>query len=250
MSNLKVIYPDFTLKVTAAPTGATGRSASNLYYGSRQKTFKAASNATLSRFDFDLGSAIKPEYLLIDGANFLRKNDSAAVSVSVTGSASPSFTSPETYTATFNLADLVGTESSIYFRTLTYTTAFRYYRIDITTTASFKHEFRKLYFGRFFDLGLDPAAPLSQFLITGESERRARAQWTIKYIGVTDALLASFNTTILRNRDLFPIYIYTPSNQAFLKESTELVFCKVLEATSKKIMVNCNELSLTLHEGI
>ena len=210
MTNCLIGYPDIPKSTSLGePSMATGYNARSVVTGSRGDHVKLVANGTTATYEWDYGANTTPAYLYVARADLVRKADSAATTWTVTGSASSSFTSPDTKTGTFNTSDLKNPRSEDLITTFTYSSAYRYWRARLTTTASIKHEFSKIYLGSWFDFGREPVANVEQ-------TRRAASKWAratafairLQWRGISDSLVNSLNTKIVQYRDTNPVILY------------------------------------------
>ena len=251
MTNLLLGYPDipFSSSVLASPSGASALWVIN---GGRTYHFTRATAGTSSTWDFDLGSGntATPAYLYVARADLIRKRDSAASTWTLTGSASSSFTSPDTETGTFNTADLVGPrQEDLLLTSLSYSTAYRYWRFTVTTTASFQHKFSKVYFGAWFDFGREPVAPLRidrQVITPGARElpNRFRLIWR----GISDGTLNSLSSKILAHADLNPVILYDPTE--LVLPGFTVMHARIVQSAIAPESMNSNRVELELEELI
>ena len=210
-SNFLIGYPDipFASTIVTQPTASSGYAATNVVNGSRGDMFKLASAATTTTYEWDYTTTTAPAYLYIARADLIRKRDSASTTWTVTGSASSSFTFPDTATDTFDTSDLKNPRGEDLIATFSYGTAYRYWRVRITTTASFAHQFSKIYLGSWFDFGREPVADLRQTLGAQSAWSRHTAfNLRMTWRGISDSLVNSLNTKITQYRDVNPVILY------------------------------------------
>lgn len=251
-TNLLFSYCDIPYNATAAasPTGATGYGATNLITGARSEHFRASSAGTTTTYDFDLGLGVTqaPDHVIIARADMLRKGDSTATTWYVQGDDNSSFSSPQSSTGTFNTTDLKGPRSEDFVSALT-RTAERYWRVQLVTTTSFKHQFSKIYLGNWLDLGHDPRYQAAQErLVLANGNREPRYTVYLEYEGITDAKTQALNSYILAKRDVNPIFLYDTND--YLLNDCRLLHCVVAECSITPRTVNRNSITMTLEELI
>lgn len=215
-ADLVICFPHFSRIGTliASPTGKARHGATNALGGGRSVFFHAASAATVSRFDFDLGSGVlkKPDFAILAGIRPLVLKDSAAVDFRVIGSASSSFTSPELEEFTISAADLEGPESQDYYAELNFASTFRYWRIEIETTASFAHVIGKILFGNWFDPIRPPLAPLNATArLDGPNVRTGSQDLEISFYDLSNAKVVEFNALAAASADSDMVFLRSRS---------------------------------------
>lgn len=216
-TNLLLGYPQifFDSTVWAGPTGATGYDDENVMTGSRALRYKRSAAGTSSEWDLhlDAGVTVNPDYLYIARANLLRLNDSASTTWTLLADDNTGFASPETETDTFDTSDLVGPDSDDLLATLSFTTAYRYFRFTIETTVSFQHETSKILIGDWFDFGRDPSVSAEVTRDAPRSwSRRSAYDFRLTWDGITDAKLATFIDRLSAYSDVHPFLLYDSAN--------------------------------------
>lgn len=250
-TNLLIGYPDipFASAIVTEPTAATGYTSKAVSTGSRGKMFRQSAAGTTCTFEWDYATTTAPAYLYIARADLVRKKDSAATTWTVTGSAASSFTSPDTKTGTFNTTDLKNPRTEDLITTFTYSSSYRYWRVRLTTTASIKHEFSKIYLGSWFDFGRDPVANLDQ-------ERRAESSWSrhtqfrlrMQWRGISDTLVNSLYTKIGQYSDTNPVIIYDTND--IVLGGYRVMHAQVIEIGVAPDTYNSNTVTMEFEELI
>lgn len=235
-TNLYLCFPDAQITASAitAPTAATVSttddfSFSNTLSGNRQRHYRSDANATSSNYDYDLGSGndISPDYFIISRADILSNSDSADPTITLRGSASGSYTSPEDEVLTLTTASLSGYYNEDVILETTFSTSYRYWRLIIATTESFQREFSKLYFGNWLNLGRDPIYPTRiEKEWVGGNVRKMRRVINLRYRDIADDKRIAFEQNIARNRDIHPIFLYDKGNK--ILKGGKLVHCSLL----------------------
>lgn len=251
-SNLAIALPPDTYAATllAGTTADSSYPLTNLALGPRHLHYKASTTITVSQFDYDFGSAITPDFLIIARADLLRKSDSADCDVDFIGSASSSFTSPDTYSSTITTANLYGSANEDWIYLPTVTTPRRYWRVKITTTASFAHRFSKLYLGIALDPGRDPSFPrrLTRNM-TNVRDRAAAHLFFFEWRGITDANRYTFNAQLGMFRDVKPVFLFTRTFHDTLDE-LRVLHCELSTVDAVTKVRGTNFLRLTFDEVI
>jgi hypothetical protein len=244
-TNLFFCYPHFPVNATiTTSTASTGYSIDNTIAGERHEHYRRNADATSTNVDYDLGSGNndRPDYFLVARADFLKRGDSSNPALSLRGSVNSGYTATEDLTLTVTDAELCGRYNEDVILETSYVNDYRYWRLNIATTATFTHEVSKIYFGNFFDLGRDPLY-LSEYklLKKDQNERKVKRVYKLIYDGITEAKRQAFTDTILKNADVYPVFIYD-KNDIFL-EGKKLLHCWI---TSHKWEVSYYKSTLTL----
>lgn len=251
-TNLLIGYPlisNYALLGTTT-TAATDFEAANLFNAPRSEHFKIASAATTSQVDIDFGSNVAPDFYCIMRADLIRKNDSADSNIDLIGSDSSSFSSPSTYTATLTNARLVGPNNEDFIEFPSSAASKRYWRLKITTTASFKHEYSKFAFGVALDLSRDPLYPRKLSRKTeGVFSRKANYTIDLNWAGITDANRKIFDDNIETFQDTMPVYLFTKDYHDLLNEH-KIIQCNISKSEWQPIGLGLNNLSCRFEETI
>lgn len=249
MANLTFHYPHIPYTGTdiSIATGASGYEGSSVISGARAKIYFASASGTSSVWSWDYGTTIAPNYLILAHADYLAKRDTAAVTYTMRGASDSGFVTGTNYTGTFATTDLVGTTSSDLYISLT-TAAYRYWRVTLTTTASFKHMLSKIYLGSALDLGRDPT--YSSLLRRSGLEQNGQTKYNLEliYEGIPNATRRTFWDTIVAKSDLKQIFL-RDSGDAIL-QGYELMHCRLAEAEITSIGLNNSNFILRFEEVI
>lgn len=251
--NLVLCYPHIPYSgsfLGSTSTGAGGSPRENSIMGERGKHFALASAGTAIQVDIDLGptTVVQPDYALVARADLITKRDTGTVTFNLTGSASSSFTSPETVSQVITTASLMGPRGEDFLLPTSFSGGYRYWRCQVQTTASFAWEISKFYFGNFFDLGRDVAYPETiQRVATYKGSRDPRYTFTFNWEGITDGTIFGLQSTILKYRDVMPVFLYT-RNYDYLLDGQKVVHAKIVDHQIKKAQYNTNSLALTFQE--
>lgn len=253
MANLLIGYSQIGFSSSSelsTPTMASGYSARNLYGGGRVETVRASAAATTSTWSWDHGATVQPEYIFLARADLLRRADSAATTWTVDGSSSSGFGTVDTKTGTFNLGDLKGPRSEDLISTFTYSSAYRYWRFKMTTTASVVHEYSKLFLGNWLDLGRDPLYP-ARFSVDPAvpMPRAAALTFDLAWTGISDATISSFVDKVLKYRDANPVILYDAGDLVF-SGSVRVIHAIITDAEITAEWPGTNRLELGFREVI
>lgn len=252
MSNLVIALPPDTYSASLFTATAADASypLTNLALGPRHLHYKASTAITVSQFDYDFGANITPDFVIIARADLLKKSDSSNPAVALIGSASSSFSAPDTYNSTITTATLYGGNNEDWVYLPTVTTPRRYWRVQITTTASFAHRFSKLYLGTGFDPGRDPSFPRRYTRgMTNVRDRAAQNMFFFDWRGITDATRYSFNTLLGKYRDVNPVFLFTRTFHDALSD-LRVLHCELVTVESITKVRGTNHLRITFDEVI
>jgi hypothetical protein len=247
-------YSDIPFFGTAlsAPTLGTDYRAADAHGGARNRTVRLAAAATSSAWEWETAgaTAVLPQYLFISRADLIQKKDSAPTGWMVEGSDDPFFSTPDVDDGVFDLGNLAGPRAEDFIVPVTKASAHAYWRVSLTTTASFKHELSKIFLGSWLDLDREPIYPAE--MTRGSRVAMPRAipwRFTLDWVGITDAKIGELTEKVLKYRDVNPVILY---------DSNDLVFpsaFKVLHAYITGVDVvpqwfNANNLRLEFEETI
>lgn len=252
-SDLLIGYPDipFLGSMYTEPPSESGYDAENALTGARGDYYIALSSVSQSIFEFDMGSGTTrtPEYMSLMRADLMRRHDSADCTWSVVGSSASNFSSPVTASGTFAIADLLGPRDEDYLTSLVGLSAKRYWRFQINSTASFKHQLSKVYFGNWFDFGRDPIFPADKSVEFKEDGNRApRYLVNLTWLGVTNTVRNDFISKILKWRDVNPVILNDTSGK--ILDGNRLLHCVITECSFTPRGVNYSDVSLSFEELI
>ena len=105
-------------------------------------------------------------------------------------------------------------------------------------------------FGTGFDLGRDPVYPRSiERRLLKKSNRTQTYGFSFSWEGITDATLASFQSSIFKHIDAMPIVLYTTSYHDVLNEAMA-VHCKIVSGNFSKVAPDSNRIKLEFEEEI
>lgn len=249
MVNLTFHYPHIPYTGTdiTLPTGATGYEGNSVHAGARAKIYFASTAGTSSAWSWDYGSTIAPDYLILAHADYMTKRDSAAVSYTVRGASDSGFVTGTNYSGTFATSGLVGTTTSDFYVTLS-TAAYRYWKVTLTTTATFKHLLSKIYLGNALDLGRDPT--YSSLIKRTGLEQNGQTKYSLEliYEGIPNATRETFWNTIVAKSDIKQIFL-RDAGDAIL-QGYDILHCRLVDAEISSIGLNQSSFILRFEEVI
>lgn len=233
-SNFLIGYADIPFRAGAASasgTAATGYGSDKLVTGSRAEYFALATATTTTQtFAYDLGSGVTStaNYLAICNAKLLKRGATVTVALSNGGGAVLA-------AQTLNFSSLTGPQSDDYITSFATSSTNRNWTVTITASTACKFEHSKHYFGTLFDMGREP---LYTFPTKREKENgRVRVPpyvYELRWEGITDAVVQSLNSSIMRYRDINPVLLYDANNyvlNGFTSMHAQIIDHKIEAAT-------------------
>lgn len=250
-TNLKLAFPDLNRSATliAHTTENASHVAENALAGSRSKLFKTSTTVTTSQLDFDVGSGstAQPDFLLLSRLDLIRSKDSADIAVSIEGDSSSGFgTSEVEQDASVSMTDLVGPNNRDWILSTSFASAYRYFRVKITTTQSVVHEWALVYFGNLFDFGRDPSYP-------AQIRRSARVRgarkpvftFSFEWRGISNTKRSEF-LDVYQLRDFGPVFLYDPND--YVLEGDRLICAYITDVSITPTAVNESTIRATFEE--
>lgn len=228
-TNLVILYPHYLFRgnKVAFPTGELDKPSSNVVTGSRSSFYRSASAISSNSFVVDVDALEEaeqiPDYIYIAGLN-LSIAKGGLVNVKLVGSDTDDFSSSITPASAVDvdLTDLVGRKNEDYIIETTAPSQRQYWKGVIengTGTVDFKYEFRKMYFGQWFDPLVEPNAPAVQKFSPSGSRRHVRS-FSLSWRGLSNAKLKEFTDKILIHRRYNPVILYARSWDGILNGET------------------------------
>lgn len=251
-TNLVILYPQiqFIGDLIAQTADDNINLAENSVNGGRRDHFKTNAAVTTSQLDYDFSTNISPNFYLYARADLIKDNDSSTVSVKLIGSATSSFGSPSTTSNTLSSANLYGPNSEDFLALGISPGSYRYWRGEIATTASFKHEYSKFWAGIAFDMGVDPYFPRRlNRIITQVGIRRPQHIFTFKWSGVTNDKRQELIDKIVKYKDTNSVFLATNTYHDVLNEY-RLIHCWIRDVRWTAKESSLNDLDITFEEAI
>lgn len=229
MTSVYFCYPDAQASATITTTTAdTGYSSNNLRSGARHQHYKANAASTSLNIDFDLGvgNTANPDYFILARADFIRRADSGTPTLTFYADDNSSFTSPESASLSLTAGNSAGKYSEDCIKLPGFSTAYRYFRVNIATTSSIAQRLSKIYFGNWLDLGRDPLVyARTSFVKHADGFKRRIRVIDLQYRGITDAKRQEYLSAIGESIDIHPIFIYDASD--LLLNGEKLFHCYI-----------------------
>jgi len=201
-TNLLIGYPDIPSKATVftEPATAPGYSSKAIVSGPRGTTWKGASAVTSITWEWDLGAGNEraPDYIYYARLDLIGRRNATTTTSLIYGSASSSFTSPNSKVVTYGNGSLQGPDGRDRISIPTaYSSTYRYWRCRINCTSQVP-EISKIYFGTALDFGRDPRRCEKTRRRWSPQNRNPGYRYIIEWLGVSNANVQTFNEDIAR----------------------------------------------------
>lgn len=266
MTSFLISFPDIPAvsdvigQTSGAANDFTG--VSNLVRGRRENYFisQTAHTGYLITWDVGSGNTMKADHVIVARADKIQTGGMDRVRLQ---HSSDDVTYASAHDdASFDTANLVGPRFEDYIGTFTETALLRYWRYRHDGTPTITHVLSKVYFGLFFDFGVEPDdyeikwIPKSQttsFKAGSGTEFFHRPnepvyQFTGIWRGVTNALLTSFaEKAATAERD--GCFLYTATQTELLDDHT-LLHCRLVDWSSEMIFNDWHLVRATFEELI
>lgn len=241
MTDFYICYADaqVSASVVSATSGYSGKSTDdfsigNALSGARSRHYRTSNSQTAHQIDFDMGSGvtINPDYCILARADILNNSDSGGThGFTLRGDDNPAYSSVEEQTKTYSDNDLIGpNQEDAILELSAYSTDYRYWQVDIFSTASIQHHFSKLYFGNWLDLGRNPSyKPIIKFGEFHHVKRRRARTITLLWRGISDTNRMLFDSKVAKNADIHPLFLYDKNDNVL--NGLKLIHCELLVHT-------------------
>lgn len=253
MTNLLIGYPQvpFLGSLIASTTAASSYAATNAITGPRCEHYKASASVVQTRLDFNYGSAIAPDFMVLARADLVRYGDSTDSTVSLVGATDSGISSGVvTYATTLTTGLLYGPNNEDLIVYPVGAASKQYWRVQVDTTASFQHRFSKVYFGNAFDLGREPITPKKLIRYPASNlARTARYKFNLEWQGITNLVRGNFDTYIYQYKDTNPVFLFTTSYHDLLNEH-RVIHCKINTVRWTPQDASLNKLEIEFEEAI
>lgn len=258
-ANLVILSPHylFSGNKVSFSIGESNHSESNIVTGSRATFFRGATAEDSCTFIVDLDALDEaeraPDYLYIAGLNLSIKKG-GLVNVELNGDDASDFSGSTLACgqADVDLTDLVGRnqEDFIIETTDSYTKRYWMGRIENGTgTSNFKYEFRKMYFGQWFDPIVEPDAPAMQKISPVTGQRRHLRSFSLQWYGLSNEKLKEFTDKILVHRRYNPVILYARDWDGLLNNE-RLVHAQITSFELTRIKHDFNRIKVEFMEVI
>ena len=253
-TNLFIANADIPLASSGAPVlgtpAATGFPVANLFGGNKTDIFKNTGVSGSSSIRIDLAAAKTFDFLYIGKADLLKKD--VVTTVEVFRNTSNTFgTATSVLTASsFGSATLYGPRSEDYIATVSETSAFQYWWVNYTSSATSYLPHAKLFFGKAFDMGRDPGEGATLKRVNpGVAQRDPYYQVELSWTGISYANTVLFYNTFVRPRRYNPVILFTKTYHGILNDH-RVLFGRITDATMPPRVTDFNDISITFEEVI
>lgn len=261
MTNLLYYYPRFNFDYTRGSSATTGgsltasiagkdfKSENNLIRGVHQ-FYESESASTQFRFDFDLtgSNTLNPTKLILNGLFWSCSADSDDINVIFRGSNASNFSTGENESYTIALSDLVGHFQEIFIGEVSFSSAYRYYRVEFNFTESITLKLKKIYFTNPLDLGCDPLKPLIIRSAKKDFSFKNPYTFELKYKGLTNDQKQEIENKIFAMADSQGVFLHDTGDLLF--QGREALFCLVRNWRLNRMMRDNWEVTLNLEAVI
>jgi hypothetical protein len=253
-TNLLIGTCDIPLSAVSTTVSATANSlypVENLFCGNKTDLFRLnADSASPITITFDLGAGVtkSANFLYIGNAGLLK--NSKVTAIRLVGSATNSIGAGTTVLniTNFNNQTLYGPESNEFIQSFSTSAAFRYWFIEYTMSGASKIPHAKLFFGNYFDIGLDPNAPATIARIKqGGAQRRPTYSFDFSWIGVSYVKAVQMYLNLYRKRRFTPIIIFTDTWHDILM-GNRVLFCRITNMSIPPRVTNYCDVTATFEE--
>ncbi len=262
MTSLLIGYSDIPMRATGVMSYATSTTtetpdeeddyqALNAYQGERFHWWKSSYTKSEHNIRWDLGpsSTKTASFIILSGLEYLRSlYPTTTIEFQLMRSSDDSSYTAEQTISSLNSLTLVGPWSNDYITTFTASSAYRYWRARILSTAGtsdFVSRIGKIYFGNLFDMGREPATYTierdyqfaSDFIASSGVKFTGRLSLprykiSLEWHGISDTITKAFFDDIYSRRDTHTLFLYTSSFHDVL-DSNRLIHVKLVDARAE-----------------
>jgi hypothetical protein len=255
-TNLLIGYPDIPL---ASESATMSRAASslypytNLFGGNKADLMYVDTPATGdTRLTFSLPSGVTraANFVYLARANLLKQDAVATITVRA-GTTTDYATAATIRTySSFGSTALYGPNADDFIDSFTTSSAYRYWFVNYNSTAASSFAHAKLFFGRAFDIGIDPNAEATITRVrAGGAQRRAIYSFEFSWSGVSYAKAVEMYESIYRLRRHMPLVLFTSSWHDILM-GNRVIFCRLLDMSMPPRVTDYCDVSATFEELI
>lgn len=253
-TNLLIGTSDIPVAATTASvtgTASTMYPLENLFAGNRTDLFRlntAASSPIVVSFDLGAGVTKAANFLYIGSASLLKNNGVTAVRL--VGSSTNSIGAGTTILnlTSFSSQALYGPDSNDLIQKFTTSTAYRYWFVEYTTSGTSKIPHSKLFFGSYFDVGLDPNGPATIARIKqGGAQRRPTYSFDITWNGVSYTKAVQMYLNFYRKKRFSPIVLFTDTWHDMLMDN-RVLFCRITNMSMPPRVTDFCDVTATFEE--
>jgi hypothetical protein len=261
MTSLLIGYPDIPMRGAGVKTWATNSTTEtpnqaddyqglNCYQGLRQAWWQSSYSKSEHNIRWDLGSGNTraASFIVLARVDALRAlYPTTTTQFELMRSTDDSAWTTEQTIANLHSLTLTGPSAQDYISTFSATSAYRYWRAKISSTAGtadFTSRISKIYLGNLFDFGVEPAMykierdyQFAEDFISGGGVRHTgrlsapRYKVALEWWGVSDATTKAFFDDINARRNTHTFFLYTASYHDVLDEA-RLLHVRLVSASS------------------
>lgn len=223
----------------------------NLFVGNRTDVFRLNSNTSSPiRITFDLGSGFtkSANFFYIGNAGLLKNAN--VTGIRLVGNSTNNIATGTTVLNISSLSTepLYGPDGNDLIRKFNTSAAFRYWFVEYITSAPSKIPHAKLFFGNYFDIGLDPNAPASISKIKqGGAQRRPTHEFEFSWEGTAYTKAVQMYLNLYRKKRFNPIILFTDTWHDILL-SNRVFFCRVTDMSMPPRVTDYCDVSATFEE--
>lgn len=223
----------------------------NLACGNKTDLFRLNADSAspiVITFDLGAGNTSTANYLYIGNAGLLKNNKVTAIRL--VGNSTNNIATGTTVLniTSFNSQTLYGPDSNDFVQIFATSAAYRYWFVEYTMSGASKIPHAKLFFGNYFDVGLDPNVPATIARIKqGGTQRRPTYSFEVGWNGVAYAKAIYMYLNFYRKKRFNPLIIFTESWHNMLMDN-RVIFCRVTEMSMPPRITDYCDVSATFEE--
>lgn len=258
MSSFVILYPHYLLEGNkeSMPTSLTGFDAENVVAGSLQSRFKSNTTTNFSHFEVNLlpleAHEKSPDYIYVAGIDLTSRRSASDLTLGLFGYNDDSFTTvvDSVEASGINEGILMGKSGSDYIVETGSIAPCDYWRARIANGGdATTFEFRKVFFGRWFDFGYEPSVPFNTSISEQDrNNRQYRRTISITWDGISNNKIESFKKKIAKRAQM-PICLYDREKGTRLSGET-VFYCKLVSHEVVRKIHNVNSITCQFKEVI
>lgn len=204
-------------------------------------------NNTSENIDFDFGEAVTVDYIFLGRIDWTLNRSASTVTVTIEADDNSSFTSPETDSFTLNRGDQLDKDNFHYASNLTFTTDYRYYRVNFSSATAGVLKLKNIWLGQKFNMGrAEQPARVSYY--DNDFDRMQRGNYTFNFRGVTTTDKVAFENNIDKYKEIGNIAIFDSANDYFL--SDKLFYGYLTKVTYKPNNTDLYDITIEVADGL
>lgn len=237
---MNILFPDSRIEITAGDAVALRQlvpspaenitTISGVLFNQSQYDYinpGTVGASTDEDIDFDFGEAATVDYIFLSRMDWATLISDGDITITITGSASPAFTSPETETIVINETYLNDRDLRHYAADITFTIDYRYYRVNFSSATGGILKLRNIWIGEAFNFGINAEQPHRVSYYDNDFEVINNAVYTLTFPSVTNAKKVSFENQIEKYKGINSIVLWDADNDYFL--NSKLIYGNIIE---------------------